>query len=88
MSELQINNLQKLKTSNSLTTQETSLIVGGSSNDLARLSFLQNNFDDVISGGGGQDLVLANDGRSDLIFDSDGSDIIDSNLGDIIIRPS
>ncbi|MEM7595144.1 MAG: hypothetical protein AAF383_27210 [Cyanobacteria bacterium P01_A01_bin.83] len=88
MSDLHIKDLPKPTTSNSLTIHETSLVIGGYSSDAARLSFLQNRFDDVISGGAGQDIVLANDGRRDLVFDGDGSDLISSNLGDIVIRAS
>lgn len=86
MSELQIKNLQGLKTFSLLNTKETSLIIGGNSSLEAREAFLQNHFDDVISGGSGKDRVYTQDGRLDLVVDSDGNDLINSDTKDNIVR--
>lgn len=86
MSDLQIKNLHELKSSNLLTTHETSLIMGGNSTDEAKYKLLLDNFGDVVSGGPGPDTVSANNDSRDFVFDGDGSDSIDSNVGDIVIR--
>ena len=76
MSELQIRDLQKSNTSNSLTTHETSLIIGGNaSTDALRYDMLNAAHDNLVETGEGKDRVTVN-GGDNLIYDFDGSDEI------------
>ena len=77
MSDLQIRELQKLNASNSLTTHETSLIIGGNaSTDAIRYDLLNAAHDNVTSTGGGKDRVEVLNGGDNLIYDFDGGDEI------------
>lgn len=96
MSELHFKNLQKSKTVNSLTTRETSLIVGGGGKAInsfadifkggpGRQTVLLGPGDDKAYGGSGNDTLFGGSGNDTLSGDS-GSDVLFGGPGDDIIR--
>lgn len=87
MSDLKAQDLRKTKTFDLLTTQETSLIVGGS-----RVKFY-NSFRDLVRGGMGNDRIITGPGNdtvygnrgNDTIVGGQGSDRLYGGAGDDVI---
>ncbi|MEM7595143.1 MAG: hypothetical protein AAF383_27205 [Cyanobacteria bacterium P01_A01_bin.83] len=78
MSDLQVQDLRKPKTFNSLTAQETSLVVGGST------VTINNSFKDIVYAGAGNDTVLTGPGN-DTIVGGLGNDSLFGGSGDDVL---
>ena len=78
MSDLKTRNLHRLKTGNLLTTEETSLIIGGTT------VTINNSFNDLVDAGDGNDLIFTGPGN-DTVIGGSGNDILFGGSGDDLL---